>query len=587
MCFDACMVSQARSELRDGMRVDWDAPIEMSDGIVLRADVFRPDGDGRYPAILTHGPYAKGLSFQVGSPPQWKSLEDSYPDAVAGSTNAYQVWETVDPEKWVPDGYVCVRVDSRGAGRSPGYLNPFSALETQDYYECIEWAATQPWCNGKVGLCGISYYAMNQWQVAGLQPPHLAAIIPWEGASDFYREFTGHGGIPGTFLELWVPPMIQAIQHGVGEAGGTSSLTGELIAGPDTLSDEERAANRYDLAGAQRANPLDGEFYRERSADFSKIEIPFLSSSNWSHPLHTRGNFEAYTESASKQKWLEVHGYEHWVEFYTDYGVRLQKRFLGHFLKGEDTGWAEQPPVHLRVRHVDGTFVDRAEQEWPLARTEWTKLYLDAERGTLERDPVADAGSVSFEALEEGVTFIGAALEQQTELTGPSAAKLFVSSSTVDADLFVVLRILDLDGNDVTFLSAVGDPNGLIANGWLRASQRKLDPAKSLPHRPWHAHDETQRLTPGKPVEVEVEIWPTSVIVPAGYRVALSVWGKDFELPGDGPWPEVWGQQLRGNGMILHNGPRPQGIYDGITTVSTGGDEQSYLLLPVVPPTTN
>jgi putative CocE/NonD family hydrolase len=121
----------------------------------------------------------------------------------AGSSNRYQNWETADPEKWVPDGYVCVRVDSRGAGRSPGYLDIFSAQETRDYYECIEWAGTQPWSNGKVGLLGISYYAISQWLVAALQPPHLAAICPWEGASDYYREFTHHGGILDTFVSVW------------------------------------------------------------------------------------------------------------------------------------------------------------------------------------------------------------------------------------------------------------------------------------------------------------------------------------------------------------------------------------------------
>jgi len=125
------------------MDIDWDVPIEMDDGVLLRADVFRPDGDGRYPVLMTHGPYGKGLAFQQGFAGMWQVIEAKYPEIPAGSSNRYQNWETVDPEKWVPDGYACVRVDSRGAGRSPGFLDPFSARETRDFYQCIEWAGTQ------------------------------------------------------------------------------------------------------------------------------------------------------------------------------------------------------------------------------------------------------------------------------------------------------------------------------------------------------------------------------------------------------------------------------------------------------------
>lgn len=131
------------SETANGMRIDWDVPVPMPDGAVLRADVFRPDDDDVYPVLMTLGPYGKGLSFQEGFAPMWQQrLAAAYPDAVAGTTNAYQVWETVDPEKWVPDGYICIQVDSRGAGRSAGLLDMLGEQEAHDYYEAIEWAAT-------------------------------------------------------------------------------------------------------------------------------------------------------------------------------------------------------------------------------------------------------------------------------------------------------------------------------------------------------------------------------------------------------------------------------------------------------------
>ena len=566
------------------MRIDWDVPITMDDGLVLRADVFRPDADGRYPVIMTHGPYAKWLAFQDGFTRQWANLAAEHPDALAGSSNLYQNWETVDPEKWVPDGYVVIRVDSRGAGRSPGYLDIFSARETRDYYECIEWAAGQPWSTGKVGLLGVSYYAINQWQVAALQPPHLSAICPWEGGCDFYRDFTRHGGILNVFVRQWYPPQVAGVQHGVGARGPKHRATGGLVAGPETLTDTELRGARADTPAALLEHPLLDDYYLERTPDLRKITVPVLSAANWAHHLHTRGNFEGYARVASAQKWLEVHGLQHWVEFYTDYGVRLQKRFFGYFLKGDDNGWAGQPPVLLQVRNVDGSFEQRAENEWPAARTQWTRFHLDVTRGRLAMQPDSVRRSVSFDALGEGLTFWTAPLDDELEITGPAAARLTVASSTTDLDIFLTLRVIDPAGRDVTFPSGQ-DPRGCVGFGWLRASQRKTDAERSLPYRPWHNHDERQLLAPGDPVELDVEIWPTSVVIPAGYRLGVCVQGRDFEFPGDGPWPTAFGIPMRGNGIFIHTDPadRPAAIFGGVTTLISGGLSPSYLLLPVIP----
>src|SRR5438309_6919483 len=226
------------------MKIDWDVPIPTDDGLVLRADVFRPAADGRYPAILSYGPYGKGLAFQEGYKTAWEIMARDYPDAVAGSSNQYANWEVVDPEKWVPDGYACVRVDSRGAGRSPGFLDPFSPRETRDFFLCIEWAADQEWSSGKIGLLGISYYAINQWHVASLHPPHLAAICPWEGAADWYRDMAGDGGIACVFWGNWMEKQVITVQHGLGDRGPVDPNTGQAVAGPETLSTAELAANR-------------------------------------------------------------------------------------------------------------------------------------------------------------------------------------------------------------------------------------------------------------------------------------------------------------------------------------------------------
>src|SRR5713226_8610892 len=223
---------QMKTEIRDGMRIDWDAPIAMDDGLVLRADVFRPVAEGKYPVILSYGPYAKGLAFQEGYKSAWTRMTRDYPETAQGSSNRYQNWELVDPEKWVPDGYAIVRVDSRGAGRSPGHLDVWSPREAKDLHDCVEWSGTQPWSNGKVGINGISYYAMNQWHVAPLKPPHLAALCIWEGSSDYYRELAHHGGILCDFLKNWSQRQVTNVQYGVGERGPKSPVTGAPVAGP-------------------------------------------------------------------------------------------------------------------------------------------------------------------------------------------------------------------------------------------------------------------------------------------------------------------------------------------------------------------
>jgi len=578
-------MDQAKSETRDGMRIDWDVPIAMDDGLVLRADVFRPPAEGRYPVILSYGPYAKGLAFQEGYPSAWERMTEKHPDVTAGSSNKYQNWEVVDPEKWVPEGYVCVRVDSRGAGRSPGYIDHFSPRETKDFYDCIEWAGVQPWSNGKVGLNGISYYGINQWHVASLQPPHLAAMCVWEGAADWYRDMTHHGGILSTFWANWYDMQVRTVQHGLGEHGPKSRVTGELVCGPETLSGTELARNRCDFGSEILAHPLDDDYHKARSPVWSKVTAPLLTAANWGgQGLHPRGNFEGFVRAASPQKWLEAHGIEHWTEFYTDYGVQLQKRFFGHFLKGADTGWDKQPRVQLQVRHVD-RFVERHEGEWPLARTEWTRLHLDPQGPSLGREPPRSARSLAFDALGDGVTFFSPPFERETEITGPSAVKLFVSSSTEDADIFVVLRAFAPDGKEVVFQGAL-DPHTPIGQGWLRASHRKLDPALSTPYRPYHTHDERQKLAPGEPVALDIEIWPTSIVVPPGYRMALTVRGKDYEHPGPGARLSNMKNEFRGCGPFLHNDPhdRPRAIFGGRTTLHIGPERPAYVLLPIIPP---
>ena len=521
-----------RSETRDGMRIDWDVAITMDDGLVVRADVFRPVEDGKYPVILTYGPYAKGLAFQDGYPSAWERMAQKHPDVTAGSSNLYQSWEVVDPEKWVPHDYVCVRVDSRGCGCSPGYIDHFSPRETKDFYDCIEWAGVQPWSNGKVGLNGISYYGINQWHVASLQPKHLAAMCIWEGAADWYRDMTHHGGILSTFWANWYDMQVKTVQYGAGERGKRSRVHGELVCGPETLSEEELAANRCDFGAEIRAHPLDDDYHKARSPIWSKIKVPLLTAANWGgQGLHPRGNFEGYiarrvegqVARGARHRALDALLHRLWpraaAPLLRPLPARQEER-LGQAAQGAPAG----APPRREIRRAQGERVAAGAHEVDQALPRFASGKLSTKKSSKD-------AKVSFAAMGDGLTFMTAPLAEDTEITGPIAAKLFASSSTSDADLFLIVRVFSPDLKEVVFQGAI-DPHTPIAQGWLRASHRKLDKKLSKPWRPYHTHDEKQPLKKGEVVELDIEIWPTSIVVPAGHRIALTIRGKDYEYGG-------------------------------------------------------
>lgn len=582
------MAAPLASESVNGMRIDWDVPIPMDDGTVLRADVFRPDDNRKYPVIMGATPYAKWLSFQDevwGG--QWKMLTAHEPDILKLSSNKYQNYEFPDPERFVPDGYVLIRVDVRGTGRSPGLMDLLSERETKDFHDCIEWAAVQPWANGRVGLSGVSYLAMNQWQVAALKPPHLSALCIWEGCSDYYREFTRHGGILSLFGDLWIDKYAHPVQHGLGTKGFPSHiLDGEWVSGPETLDQAALERSRRDWRVDIRDNKFaTDKFWTSRYPDFSRIDVPLLSSANWGgQGLHLRGNIEGFQQAASRQKWLDFHCLEHWTEFYTKTGVALQKRFFAHFLKDEDNGWGQEPRVQMQVRHPTAPFTHRTADAWPLPETQWTKMYLDPAALSLESEPAKSESKISFPAQSDGVTFLSAPLTKERKIIGPSALKMFVSSSSDDADIFVVLRVFSPDMREVTF-SGSNDPHTPMAHGWLRASFRKLDRKKTLPYRPYHTFDEKQPLAPSKPYELDIEIWPTCIVVPAGYRIGLSIRGKDYVYPGDlSGVPGKIGQPATGVGPFRHTDAvdRPATITTANITLWSEDGGPGFVTIPFV-----
>ncbi|NND49372.1 MAG: hypothetical protein HKN60_03880 [Rhizobiales bacterium] len=376
------------------------------------------------------------------------------------------------------------------------------------------------------------------------------------------------------------------MQYGVGDNAQKNPNTGESVAGPITLSEDELAANRTGTVDDLKKHPLFDDWHQRRAADLSNVKVPFLTCANWGgQGIHPRGNFNGYMDAASEQKWLEVHGDSHWSMFYSGYGVALQKRFFDHFLKGEDNGWQSTPPVMLNIRHPGEKFVYREENEWPLERTQWTKFHLDLDNLLLSSEPAATETSRTYRAMGDGLDFWLPRQDKAIEITGPMAAKLFVSSNTEDADLFVVLRLFDPQGDEVTFMGST-DPNTPIANGWLRASHRQLDPQRSRPYRPYHPHERTDPLTPGEIYQCDVEIVTSCIVVPAGWRLGLSVRGKDYEYAGElSEFARKFHYATRGTGGMTHNDPddRPEAIFDNEVTLHAGSGREPYLLLPIIP----
>ena len=560
------------------MRLDKNVPIPMRVGDTLCANVFRPEASGTYPVIMTLGPYGKDVHVSQFMPSAWEHIQTSQPDILAKSSCKYLVFETPDPEVWVPQGYVVVKIDSRGAGKTPGFLDVNSPAESRDLYDAIEWAGVQPWSNGKVGLLGISYYAAGQWSVAALRPPHLAAMIPWQGTHDFYRDRTRQDGIfSAGFLHSWWPRSVLRNQHGNPASPFLDIDTGLRNTGEAALSDAELKANRTDYIGDVLAHPLLDDWYKARCPDLSKIEIPALVVANWGGlGLHLRGTIGGYLDMASKEKWLKVQSGSYFATFWHPDNVATQRRFFDRYLKGLDNGWENEPPVTVEVRSAeDGIAGLLTGEQWPLPDVHWSRLHLDLAHMALAPAAGAEA-SLSYPAIGEGVTLLSAPLERECWLAGPVRLRIWVASDTTDLDLFATLRAFDGQGRELTFYSAI-EPRCPVSQGWLRASHRKLDAAQTNDWRPVHTHDEAQPLTPGEAYALEVEIWATSVAVPAGGRLALTLQGCDFERPDvEGPF--------KGSGFFTHESEadRPAAIFGGRHTILSGSERQSWLQMPIV-----
>ena len=502
------------------MLVERDIAVVTRDGSPIVVDVFRPEGGEPVPVIASISPYGKDVHWP-----------ERYPLYELVGHHDHMVWETPDPEWWVPRGYALVRADTRGTGKSPGRLELYGAKDAEDFYDVIEWAAVQPWSAGKVASSGISWLAMMGWRVAALQPPHLAAVVAWEGSADFYRECAYQGGLYANgFIEPWWESQIEPQRNS-----------------PD--GDDWRQV----LPG----HPLVDDYHKQRITDLERVTVPLLSAGNWGAlHLHLRGNIEGWRRAASKDKWLVVHTGTHIDPYYADWAQELQLRFLDRFLKGQQERMDGVARVRLAIRH--GREVAwRDASDFPLPQTQWRELYLGGSR--LGWAAPATAGQVSYPA-----SFSTDPAEEPLELTGPVTLRLWISADRDDLDVLARLQHLGADGEPIPAIGPQGGPLPM-ALGWLRASHRELDPERSEPYRPWHPHDRAIPLTPGEPALLEVEIWPTSITLAPGERLRLELVTSDDDLP-----------------RMQHNDPRDRRPAAG-ATIHTGANRASHLLVPVIP----
>ena len=518
----------------EGLIIARDIVVPMRDGGAIEIDLFRPDTNAPAGAVIAWSPYGKHSPKRVENFP-------GRPGVAKGQLSKHTAFEAPDPVAYGRGGLAVVNVNPRGLWNSSDDCVFGGAQELDDVCDLIAWLARQPWCAGKVGMSGVSYLARTQWAVAAAGPPALAAINPWEGNSDQYREGAYHGGIPETnFTPYWQI--------------GSSFSRGRVENTPVT----------------KREHHLFDAFWRARVADWSKIEVPAFVVASWTDQgLHTRGTLEAFKALGSQRKWLEIHGQKKWAHYYKPESVAKQIAFFRQFLLGIE-GVERWPKVILDVRDRFDVYETRAENEWPLERTRFDKLFLDAGAGALGADKPAVEAQARYEADDPAsrLTF-DHRFADDAELTGHMSLRLWVSAPEADdMDIFVGVEKLDGEGQKVGFAFFGAYEDGPAALGWLRVSHRELDPARSRPEQPYLKHEREQRLSSGEIVTVDIEIWASGTRFKAGETLRLVVQGTDlYKYPAGSP-------------THAHVSERNKGAH----VIHAGGEYDSHLLVPVIPP---
>lgn len=551
------------------MLVEKNVAIDVGDGRIVMADVYRPASAAKCPAIMCFTPYGKDIHFETKEPAVYSRIS---------MKNPYAVYEAPDILRWVADDYAVVIVDACGLGASPGVADVWSPRDVKDYAAAIEAIAVQNWCTGRVGLNGISYLSATQIAVAGLKPPHLTCMIPWEVGGDNYEMTYQEGMFNTFFVNSWFDAWIVPNQHGYGK-----------------LPSAELERMRENWPAKAIAHPLFDEFWQARTPDLSAIEVPFLTAANWTGSLLSlQQHFDLFCEASSKHKWLRAHIGGHIEPYYREDGYAAQKLFMDFWLKDIQNGMMETAPLTLCVRRPNA--IDWIEaHEWPLPQTQWTTWELDASAMSLSSGNALSTAQAKLESvfvppprlekpaeddsehhavhmnedvmrayIQDGVSrplqqawnavFTSEPLDADLRLIGPVTVHLTVSASNGDADLFVCLRDIAPDGTEVVY-DGLDNPETPLGLGWGRLSRRQLDRQRMIPgsHRPVHRRDREDPPAPGEVVTIDIAVGPTSAVFEKGHKIVVEVSTRDVfrSFPFFHVTPE---HQRLGGDVTIHTG---------------------------------
>ena len=507
-----------------------DRAIKMRDGVTIYADIYMPESAKKDPV-----PLIISWSF-FGKQPWHQPVQIFRPMGVpTGTVSNVCKFESSDPMYWCYQGYAVANVDPRGIGNSEGDQQQFSTQEGRDGYDFIEWAATQPCCTGKIALFGNSGVAMSQWRIAAENPPHLTCIAPWEATGDQYRESIMEGGIPGFF-------------------GGSIVIAAQGKGYIDNT-----------VAMSKKEPFVTSPYWQDKIPKYEKINIPTYVTCNWNH-FHLRGSWEGFNKISTKKKWMRCHQIFEWPDTYNPKMLEDLKLYFDRYLKGIHNGWELTPTIRMEVMDAfEYPYqTNRPENEFPLARTQYKKLYLNAKTMKLGDAPVKNAAEVSYDG-KDGVVNFDYTFRKDTELTGYMKLRMYVEARGHDEmDLFVNVKKLSTKGEELPIL-LFGTEKHPGSWGKLRVSARHLDEKASTEWQPVHTHDRVEKLKKGQIVPIDIEIWPISRIWHKGQKLRVQIAGKYIR----DPWfePLIWFPDNKGD-HVIH----------------TGGKYESYLLVPVIPP---
>lgn len=540
---------------------DYDVEIPMREGFSLTANIFhsrQARAEGRaMPVIMCAHPYDNHLTQALGKTPLKGPPQQYRLIAQAGGTPHFSTltsWESPDPDFWVPAGYTLVNMNLPGYANSGGPGSVVSQHQAKCYREAIAWVGAQDWCDGNVGLSGVSYLSITQCFAAGAPeaevPKALKCISPWEGFTDTYRDLACGGGVADTtFLNFWWHTEVK------------DSLN---TAFDDFLDVEEAIPPK-----ALDAHPFYDAYWKNKTARLEEIRVPMLVCGSFSdHELHTMGSFRAFEKARSDRKWIYTHRGGKWTTYYAPEVQALTRDFMDHFLKGEVNQFATLPPVRLEVRSSRTAIHDvRWEAGWPLPDTQYKPLYLDGL--ALRQDHPGDPTEATY-AAKDGVAVFDHVFAEDTELSGYMKLKLWVevrpdmpgATEPDDMILCVYVDKLDRKGALVRFNGSVGSEDDVVTRGYLRVSRRALDATASTAWLPVYDGTSEQRIGAGDVVPVEIALRPSATFFFKGEGLRLTLSPND-----------IYRAPIFGKDTTLNAGQH---------VIHMGGAYDSHLLIPLI-----